>query len=82
VLTLIAFRFTLARSLPPLPYLTRMDLLTISGTLLVFGAFLQVVMTSLLAHGDGVRLARRTDQVCRLLFPAVFVTLVVWSLFL
>jgi hypothetical protein len=82
VLTLIAFRFTLARLLPPLPYLTRMDLLTISGTVLVFGAFMQVVLTSLLAHGTRVRLARRVDLVCRVLFPTVFVWLIVWSLFL
>ncbi len=82
VLSLIAFRFTLARMLPPLPYLTRMDLVTISSTILVFGAFLQVVITSLLAHGKGVRLARWIDRVCRLLFPLGFTALIYWSLFL
>ena len=82
VLTLIAFRFTLARLLPPLPYLTRMDMVTISSTVLVFGAFLQVVITSLLAHGDGVRLARWIDRVCRVLFPLSFAALIFWSLFM
>jgi hypothetical protein len=82
VLTLIAFRFILARMLPPLPYLTRMDLLTISGTILVFGAFLQVVVTSLLAHRQRVRLARGIDHVCRVVFPIAFASLIVWSLFL
>ncbi len=82
VLTLIAFRFTLASMLPPLPYLTRMDLVTISSTILVFGAFLQVVITSLLARGDGVRLARWIDRVCRVLFPFGFAYLIFWSLFL
>lgn len=82
VLTLIAFRFTLARLLPPLPYLTRMDLLTIGGTILVFGAFLQVVLTSLLAQGHRLRLARIIDNVCRVLFVAAFISLIVWTLFL
>lgn len=82
VLTLIAFRFTLAWMLPPLPYLTRMDLLTISGTILVFTAFLQVVMTSLLAHSQRLRLARGIDHVCRVIFPIAFIALIVWSLFL
>ena len=81
VLTLIAFRFTLARLLPPLPYLTRMDILTISATILVFTAFLQVVMTSLLAHGSRVRLARIIDLFCRVGFPVVFIVLIAWSIF-
>ena len=81
VLTLIAFRFTLARMLPPLPYLTRMDLLTISATILVFAAFLQVVLTSLLAHGSHLRLARIIDLLCRVGFPLVFIALLAWSIF-
>jgi hypothetical protein len=80
VLTLIAFRFTLARMLPPLPYLTRMDLLTISATILVFAAFLQVVLTSLLAHRARVRLARIIDLICRVGFPIVFIALILWSI--
>ena len=82
VLTLIAFRFILASMLPPLPYLTRMDLLTIGGTILVFTAFLQVVLTSLLAHGTRLPLARRIDRCCRIVFPVAFAALGVWSLFL
>ena len=80
VLTLIAFRFTLGGLLPNLPYLTRMDHLTISGTVLVFGAFLQVVLTSLLAQGPRRHLARRVDIVCRILFPLCFLALAVWSI--
>jgi hypothetical protein len=82
VLTLIMFRFTLASMLPALPYLTRMDLLTIGCTALVFLAFLQVVVTSLLAYGRRVRAARVMDRVCRVAFLVAFVALVVWSMVL
>jgi len=79
---LIMFRFTLASMLPALPYLTRMDLLTINSTILVFLAFLQVVLTSLLARSKRLRLARAIDGVCRVVFLAAFVALIFWSLFL
>jgi len=77
VLTLIAFRFTLAAMLPPLPYLTRLDMLTIGGTILVFMAFLQVVITSLLAQGERLALARRIDKLCRIIFPLIFIGLII-----
>lgn len=82
VLTLIAFRFTLASMLPALPYLTRMDLFTIGVTILVFAAFLQVVITSLLAYSHRLRIARVADHVCRVLFAVAFTALIAWSMFL
>ncbi|HUU22567.1 MAG TPA: hypothetical protein VM389_08530 [Phycisphaerae bacterium] len=82
VLTLIAYRFTLARLLPALPYLTRMDLLTIGGTILVFLSFLEVTMTSVLVRGQRAGAARSLDKVCRFLFPAAFAGVIVWSMLL
>ena len=81
VLTLIAYRFLLASQLPKLPYLTRMDCLTLSGTLLVFLAFLQVVFTSLLADSGRAPAAHRIDTWCRALFPMAFGASIFWSLF-
>lgn len=77
VLTLIAFRFALASMVPKLPYLTRLDYYTITATVLVFAAFLEVLVTSLLAHGDRLQRARRIDYACRVLFPMVAVAITV-----
>ncbi len=76
VLTLIAYRFTLASLLPKLPYLTRLDYIATGGTILVFMAFLQVLITSLLAKNDLVGPAERIDHVCRFAFPVVYAGLV------
>ncbi|MBA7479300.1 hypothetical protein ES707_14734 [subsurface metagenome] len=79
VLTLIAYRFALATMLPKLPYLTRMDYYTIGATILVFAAFLEVLVTSLLGHGDRLRLARRVDYACRIMFPVVAGVITIWA---
>lgn len=82
ILTLIAYRFVLASLLPRLPYMTRMDYLTLGSTLLVFLALTQVILTSTLARKNLVKTARWIDRVSRVAFPSAFVLLFVWSLFL
>ena len=79
-LTLIAYHIALAGKLPDIPYLTRMDLFLFCSTLLVFSALLEVVLTSRLARDGRLVLARRFDQVCRLLFPAAYVAIAAWAL--
>jgi hypothetical protein len=79
VLTLIAYRFTLATMLPKLPYLTRLDYVSTGGTILVFMAFLQVLVTSLLAKNERERLALRIDFSCRFVFPIVFIGLLTFA---
>ena len=81
VLTLIAYRLMLANLLPDLPYLTRLDYLSFGGTILVFLAFLQVLVTSTLASAGRKEAARAMDHWCRALFPVSLVALFVWSLF-
>jgi hypothetical protein len=81
ILSLIAYRFVLANLLPRLPYMTRMDYLTLGGTLLVFLALVEVIVTSTLAHKNRNKAARGIDRVSRLAFPTVFVLLFVWSMF-
>ncbi len=81
VLTLIAYRFLLANLVPKLPYLTRLDYLTLSGTVLVFAAFMQVLVTSVFALDPRrARLARIMDDISRALFPVAFALLAAWSL--
>lgn len=80
VLTLIAYRFYLVNMIPKLPYLTRLDYLTLSGTILVFAAFLEVIVTSVLSYGDRAAVGRRVDCISRVAFPVVFAILLVRSL--
>ncbi len=81
VLTLIAYRFLLANLIPKLPYLTRLDYLTLSGTVLVFAAFMQVLVTSVFALDERrARLAHIMDDISRALFPIIFILLTLWSL--
>ncbi len=82
VLTLIAYRFYLVNMIPRLPYLTRLDYLMVSGTILVFLAFLEVVVTSVLSYGNQAAVGRVIDRINRVAFPVVFAVLIVWSLFL
>jgi hypothetical protein len=82
VLTLIAHRFALASMLPKLPYLTRMDHYTISATILVFAAFQEVLVTTLLAHGKRLKAARCVDYVSRVAFPLAAVALCYWAFFM
>jgi hypothetical protein len=79
-LTLIAYHIALAGKLPDIPYLTRMDLFLFGSTLLVFSALLEVVVTSRLVPAGNIHLARRTDLVCRLAFPAIYLLIAGWSL--
>lgn len=79
-LTLIAYHIALAGKLPDIPYLTRMDLFLFCSTLLVFTALVEVVITSRLARDGRLHLARRFDQVSRLLFPTAYLGVAGWAL--
>ena len=45
MLTLIAYRFAIDSQLPPLPYMTRLDVFILTSTLLVFFSLIEVVVT-------------------------------------
>jgi hypothetical protein len=81
ILTLVAFLFSLNNVLPPLSYLTRMDIFLFSSLALAFLAFAEAVMTAVLKAGDREALALRVDRWARWLFPAVFgiLHLVLWT---
>lgn len=72
MLTLIAYQFMVGGLLPPVPYLTRMDLFIFGSTLLVFGSLVQAVATSLMHHRGYEVAARRLDLVCRVAVPGVY----------
>ena len=81
ILTMIAQRFVLANFLPKLPYMTRMDYLSVSGMVMVFLALIEVVITSILAHSDRLALGKKIDQCSRILFPLVFAIIIYLALF-
>jgi hypothetical protein len=79
MLTLVAYRFLLDQSLPPVSYLTRLDHFLLGATLLVFVALVQVTLTSAMNDGHHLEKAARVNRVSRWLFPAAFVLLFVAS---
>ncbi len=81
VLTLIAHRFVLASLLPRLPYMTRMDYLTVGSTLLVMLTLIMVVSIAILESRNRERLAGHLDMFARGGFPVAFLVLLGWFLF-
>jgi gamma-aminobutyric acid receptor subunit beta len=79
MLTLIAFRLALGSSLPPISYLTELDVFTIGATVLVFAALAQAVVTTALWERERKQLAQSLNALSRVLFPAAFALLLVLS---
>jgi len=69
MLSLVAFRFSVAQLVPPLSYFTRLDLFTMGATALVFLALVEVGATSFLQQQGKNQLALRIDTVARFVFP-------------
>ena len=78
MLTLVAYRFLLGQSLPPVSYLTRLDYFLLGATILVFVALIQVALTSAMSE----RRAASINRNSRWGFPVVFVILIAWSFWL
>ena len=72
MLTLIAFRFMVGALLPRLSYLTRLDLLILASTVLVFATIVEAVVTATLAGKGRIETARAIDRQARWVFPAAF----------
>ena len=72
ILTVIAFLLSMRALLPPVPYLTRMDLFVYGSLLLVFAAFTEALTTCTLAAHGKVALGRRIDLWCRWVLPTTF----------
>ena len=81
MLTLIAYRFAIDTQVPRVPYATRLDEFIFVSTILVFLSLIEVTITSLLAYNKNVRTARKMDIVSRLVFPAIFVAALYFTIF-
>ena len=80
VLTLIAFLFSLAYTLPRLSYLTRADRFVMGSMVLVFFAFGEALLSTGLAGRGRESVAVRIDRFSRLAFPAAFLAVVLYAL--
>ncbi len=72
MLTLIAYRFAVDSQLPRLPYMTRLDGLFLTSTLLVFFSLIEVLVTTILDNKQQTERAKKIDRYCRAIFPAIF----------
>ncbi len=82
VLTLIAFLFSLAYTLPRLSYLTRADRFVMGATVLVFFAFGEALLSTGLAGRGREKTAIRIDRLSRILFPTAFAGIVLYAMVL
>ncbi len=79
MLTLIAYRFALASILPPIAYMTRMDLFLVFASILVFGALAVAVAVTYVADRGRDALALRINEVARWFSPLMFAAVVVFA---
>jgi gamma-aminobutyric acid receptor subunit beta len=72
MLTLIAYRFSMASILPPIAYLTRLDVFMVVSSVLVFAALAATVAVTYLDGRGSERQARRLNAAARWLAPLLF----------
>lgn len=72
ILSVIAFNFVIADSLPKIPYLTLLDLWVLISYLFVFMSAVENVGCHYLTNSERQPIADRIDRVCRWAFPLGF----------
>ena len=82
MLTLIAYRFAVGRSLPPIGYLTRLDWFILGASLLVFAALVEVIVTVFLCESGREKTALRINRWMRVIGPVALAGIVVEALVL
>jgi len=82
MLTLIAYRFSIAGTIPPISYLTRLDTFVLISTILVFFALMQALVTAQMADKGKEKLAIKIDLISRFLVPFIFLITILYVLVL
>lgn len=72
MLTLIAYRFSMASILPPIAYLTRLDLFMVASSILVFSALAATVAVTWLEGRGSIAAALTLNTASRALAPLLF----------
>jgi hypothetical protein len=80
ILTLIVFQYSVAQSLPELPYLTKLDEFILWTDILVFMAFVETIVTSYFEDRGKTGLSLSIDNISRWTFPLVFLVVLLLSL--
>ena len=75
MLTLIAYRFAMSSVLPPIAYLTRLDVFMIGASILVFAGLAATVSVSYFAHHNNTAMADTVNRSARWLSPLLLVLL-------
>ena len=75
ILTMVAFQFTISNTLPPLSYLTRMDIFILGANVLVFVTLIEAIFVNKLVVKGFEEKAKRVDRICRWLFPALYLSI-------
>ncbi|WP_415407285.1 hypothetical protein ACLHDG_01795 [Sulfurovum sp. CS9] len=82
MLTLVAYRFAIASSIPRVSYLTRLDTFILISTILVFFTLIHSLLTAQLVDKGRENLAIKLDRTSRFLFPLIFIFSIVYLLIL
>ena len=72
ILTIVAYRFTVDVSLPTIAYMTKLDIILLTSTIIVFLSLIVAVITDALGRREKHEVAKRIDRVCRWGLPVVF----------
>jgi hypothetical protein len=81
MLTLIAYRFAMSSVLPPIAYLTRLDIFMIGASVLVFGALATAVAVTYTADLVDEELADRINRMARWLSPVGLFLIAAYAFF-
>ena len=81
MLTLIAYRFAMSSVLPPIAYLTRLDVFMIGSSVLVFAALAAAVAVTYIAERHNEELADRVNGAARWLSPLLFLLVAAGAFF-
>ena len=82
MLTLIAYRFAMSSVLPPIAYLTRLDIFMIGASVLVFAGLMTAVAISHLEHIGKNALAETVNLVARWLSPLALVLMAAYAFYI
>jgi hypothetical protein len=82
VFTLIAYRFSIGFSLPKVSYFTRVDNFVLFSTILVFVALGTAIATSKISSDGENSLAMRIEKYMRVIYPLIFLAIIIFTLWL
>lgn len=81
MLTLIAYRFAMSSVLPPIAYLTRMDVFVIGSSILVFLGLTTTVAVSYILEHHNEKLGYSVNRAARWLLPLMLAAVVVGAFY-